>query len=326
MVMRIMNYKKILLLLFVFQLVFELHAQQLPQFSQYVFNGLHVNPGYAGYKNEGYIQTTYRNQWVNFPGSPKTLSVTGDFSFNEGSMGLGVSYVSDKIGLTESNVGLLTFAYRIYTSDRGRLSLGVSGGFSEYVIDPSQMQVVDPNDPDVPMFRTSVFVPNMNTGLFYHTDGFYAGLSAYNMIGQKSRDEGDFEVYYHDFHYYFTMGGLMPLSADVTVKPSVLVKHVQGAPLNMDLNAMFLFKDRFWLGGSFRTNTRLFKDNLQDGLSNRNSVAMILEYFVTPSLRVGYAYDHNLNALSNLKNESHEISIGIYLKSKRDIIYNPRWF
>jgi hypothetical protein len=64
-------------------------AQQLPQFSQYIFNGLHINPAYAGYKGDGYIQTTYRSQWVNFPGAPQTLSFTADISANEGSMGLG---------------------------------------------------------------------------------------------------------------------------------------------------------------------------------------------------------------------------------------------
>jgi type IX secretion system PorP/SprF family membrane protein len=303
-----------------------LEAQQLPQFSQYIFNGLHINPGYAGYKNEGYVQTTYRSQWVNFPGAPRTMSLTADLSANEGRMGFGVSYVRDRIGLTESNLAMLTYAYRINTSDRGRLSLGISGGISEYAFDPSDIITVNPDDPTLPVSRIAATAPNMNTGVFYHTDRFYAGFSAYNLIGRRPLLREDIAVAFHDFHYYLTFGGMVDLSDNVQLKPSVLVKHVKGSPTSYDLNAMFLFMDRVWLGGSYRSNVRVFEDQLQENLSKRNAVALVMEYFITPGIRLGYAYDYNLNALNSYRNESHEISLGVYLRSKREIVYNPRWF
>lgn len=301
-------------------------SQQLPQFSQYIFNGLHINPGYAGYKNEGYVQTTYRSQWVNFPGAPRTLSLTADLSANEGSMGFGISYVRDKIGLTESNLGMLTYSYRINTGDRGRLSLGISGGISEYAFDPSDIITVNPDDPTLPASRVAATAPNMNTGIFYHNDGFYAGISAYNMIGRKALLREDVAIAFHDLHYYLTFGGMIYLSDNVQLKPSVLVKHVKGAPTSYDLNAMFLFMDKVWLGGSFRSNVRVFEDQLQENLSKRNAAALVMEYFITPGMRLGYAYDYNLNALNSYRNESHEISLGVYLRSKREIVNNPRWF
>jgi type IX secretion system PorP/SprF family membrane protein len=301
-------------------------AQQLPQFSQYIFNGLHINPGYAGYKNEGYVQTTYRSQWVNFPGAPRTMSLTADLSANEGRMGFGVSYVRDRIGLTESNLAMLTYAYRINTGDRGRLSLGISGGISEYAFDPSDIITVNPDDPTLPVSRVAATAPNMNTGIFYHNDRFYAGISAYNMIGRQALLREDIAVAFHDFHYYLTFGGMVDLSDNVQLKPSVLLKHVKGSPTSYDLNAMFLFMDRVWLGGSYRSNVRVFEDQLQENLSKRNAVALVMEYFVTPGLRLGYAYDYNLNALNSFRNESHEISLGVYLRSKREIVNNPRWF
>jgi len=301
-------------------------SQQLPQFSQYIFNGLHINPGYAGYKNEGYIQTTYRSQWVNFPGAPRTLSVTADFSANEGSMGFGVSYVRDRIGLTESNSGMLTYSYRISTGYRGRLSLGISGGISEYAFDPSDITTVNPDDPTLPASRVAATAPNINTGVFYHNDRFYAGISAYNMIGRKALIREDIAVAFHDLHYYLTVGGMINLSDNVQLKPSVLVKHVKGAPTSYDLNAMFLFMDKVWFGGSFRSNVRVFEDQLQENLSKRNAAALVVEYFITPAIRFGYAYDYNLNALNSYRNESHEISLGVYLRSKREIVNNPRWF
>lgn len=303
-----------------------IQAQQLPQFSQYIFNGLHINPGYAGYKNEGYIQTTYRSQWVNFPGAPRTMTLTADLSANEGKMGFGLSYVRDKIGLTESNLGMLTYAYRINTGDRGRLSLGISGGISEYAFDPSDIITVNPDDPTLPASRVAATAPNMNMGLFYHTDRFYAGFSAYNLIGRKALMREDIAVAFHDFHYYLTFGWMVDLTDQVQLKPSVLVKHAKGSPTSYDLNAMFLFKEKIWFGGSYRSNVRVFDDRLQQNLSKRNALALVMEYFISPGLRLGYAYDYNLNALNSSRNESHEISLGVYLSGKREIVYNPRWF
>jgi len=317
------SFKGILVL--VMMISMSVQAQQLPQFSQYIFNGLHINPAYAGYKGDGYIQTTYRSQWINFPGAPKTLSFTADLSANEGRMGLGVTYLKDQIGLTESNLGMLTYSYRIATGDKSMLSLGVSAGISEYAFDPTRMVTVNP-DPLLPSSRVAATSPNLNTGLFFHSDKFYAGLSAYNLIGRRSLLRQDIAVAFHDFHYYLTFGGMVRLADDVQFKPSVLIKQVKGSPTSYDLNAMFLFQERVWLGGSFRSNVRVFEDQLQQDLSKRNAVALVMEYFVSSSMRVGYAYDYNLNALNSYRTESHELSVGVYLNRQRKIIYNPRWF
>lgn len=319
---------KITLIVVMIHLFSQVNAQQLPQFSQYIFNGLHVNPGYAGYKNEGYIQSTYRSQWMNLPGAPKTMSISADLSANEGKMGFGISYVSDQIGLTESNLGMLTYAYRINTGDQGRLSLGISAGLAENIFDPSSIVTVDPDDSYLPENRISTLTPKANTGLFYHNDNFYAGIAAYNLLSTRSSklQKQELGTSFNDAHYFFTMGGMLNLNDDIKVKPSLLIKHVKGSPSNYDLNAMVLLMDKVWLGTSYRSNFRVFKDQLQDDLSKRNALAFVGEYFVTSRVRIGYAYDHNLNALSNYKNQSHELSIGFYLKSKKEIVYNPRWF
>ncbi|QDH81133.1 type IX secretion system membrane protein PorP/SprF [Echinicola soli] len=304
----------------------ESQSQQLPQFSQYIFNGLHINPGYAGYKQEGYVQATYRSQWTNFPGAPKTLSLSADFSANEGTMGFGVLFLNDELGAARTTGGLLTYAYRIQTGHESFLGIGVSAGVSEYALDHSML---DPNDyPDDVLSdgMTNLYTPNMNAGIFFNTSDFYIGLSAYNMIGKKQVKREDIALAYHDFHYYLTAGTLLPLSNAVKFKPSILVKEVKGAPTNFDLNAMFLFHERLWLGGSFRSNVKWWKDNLDDRLSNRNAVALILELFATPDLRIGYAYDQNLNVLSGMRHNSHEISLGYYLSPRKARMRNQRWF
>ncbi len=149
----------------------EVVGQQLPQFSQYIFNGLHINPAYAGYKTQGYIQSTYRNQWVSFPGAPQTFTVTADLSANEGMMGFGASFLTDRIGPAETSTALLTYSYRIQTGKESFLSLGVSGGASQYAID-GDWEFNDPNDPNIPEGRINTWTPNLNAGLFFNTNRF----------------------------------------------------------------------------------------------------------------------------------------------------------
>ena len=319
--------KNLALVILLFLVATELSfSQQLPQFSQYIFNGLHVNPGYAGYKGEPYIQSTYRSQWINFPGAPETFTVTADFSANEGTMGFGFSLMSDNLGPARTTGGLLTYAYRIQTGKKSWLGLGVSAGVSEYAIDGNLLDPNDFPDSEIPVGTINLFTPNLNSGLFFHNDKFYAGFSVYNMIGKKSLEKEDVALAYHDFHYYLTAGYLLDLGETVKFKPSFLIKEVKGAPTNYDINAMFLFYERIWVGGSYRSNMKIWNDNLQENLSNRNALAAVIEIFPTDRLRIGYAYDHNLNVLQDYRNNSHEFSIGFYMIPRKAVMRNQRWF
>lgn len=320
------KYKKYGLLVVFLAFAGLVNGQQLPQYSQYMFNGLNINPGYAGYKNEGYIQSTYRNQWTNFPGAPRTMTVTADLSANEGTMGFGVSFTDDRIGPTVNSGGLITYAYRLRTGFKSHLSLGISGGFSRYSLDPSMLVPNDQDDPLIPDGRVNVTIPNINSGLFFNTEKFYAGFSMYNMIGKSAARKEDVALGYHDLHYYLTAGALLKINETVQFKPSFLITQVKGSPTSYDINAMFLFKERLWLGGSLRSNASAFETLLQEDLVRRNAVAVIVEFFATSDLRVGYAYDHNLNVLNSYGNNSHEISLGYYIRSKNTEMKNPRWF
>ncbi|MFD2037346.1 type IX secretion system membrane protein PorP/SprF [Belliella marina] len=315
-----------MIMLMVLMTIGSVESQQLPQFSQYIFNGLHINPGYAGYKGQPYIQSTYRDQWVGFPGAPRTFTITADLSANEETMGFGISMMSDRLGPVTTNSGMLSYAYRIQTGRKSFLGLGVSAGASEYALDGSMLDPNDQNDPNIPEGKVNLFTPNMNAGLFFHTDRFYAGFSTFNLIGRNTLRREDISLAFHDFHYYLTAGVLVPLGGAVEFKPSFLIKEVKGAPTSYDLNAMFLFNERVWVGGSYRSNVQLGMDHLQSNLNQRNAVAMIVEIFATPYLRLGYAYDHNLNVLSDFRNNSHELSVGYYIPSRNVKMRNPRWF
>jgi type IX secretion system PorP/SprF family membrane protein len=252
--------------------------------------------------------------------------VTADLSANEGTMGFGLSLMSDNLGPAKTTGGLLTYAYRIKTGARSFLGLGVSAGFSQYSLDGSMLDPNDFPDSQIPEGRINLLTPNLNTGLFFHNDKFYAGFSVYNMVGKNALEKEDVALAYHDFHYYLTMGYLFDLSDNVKFKPSFLIKEVKGAPTSYDINAMFLFMERLWVGGSYRSNMKIWNDNLLEGLNNRNAVAAILEIFPTERLRLGYAYDHNLNVLNAYRNNSHELSVGFYITPRRAVMKNQRWF
>ncbi|MBS9523583.1 type IX secretion system membrane protein PorP/SprF [Litoribacter alkaliphilus] len=302
-------------------------GQQLPQFSQYIFNGLHINPGYAGYKGEPYVQSTYRSQWMDFPGAPRTFTVTADLSANEGRMGFGASILSDRLGPSQTSGALLTYAYRLQTGYDSFLGFGVSAGVTEYVIDGSIFNPNDHGDIHVPEGRNNMFAPNMNAGVFWHNSKYYAGLSAFNLVGRQALEREDLALAYHNFHFYFTAGALFPVSEQVQFKPSFLIKEeTGGAPTSYDLNGMFLFMERLWLGASYRSNLDLGSEQLQANLNRRNAVAFIVEFFALSNLRLGYAYDHNTNVLNNYRNNSHELSVGYYVTPRNVRMKNPRWF
>jgi type IX secretion system PorP/SprF family membrane protein len=291
-------------------------SQQLPQFSQYMFNSLHINPGYAGYKNEGYVHASYRNQWLGFPGAPKTMTLTAELSLNEGKTGAGISVLSDKIGATETKMFLATYARRIQVSKYSFLGLGMSSGFSQYSLDGTKLKMNDVGDVLLPPGVVSKTVPNLNIGVFYNSEKVYLGISAYNLIGKSQLKTRDYVYTEHDRHYFFTGGGLVRVNKEVQFKPSFLVKHVKGSPTSVDLNAMFLLNNKVWVGGSYRTNTRVFGDMLQVRKELNTSTALvgIAEIFVTKDLRVGYSFDYNLNILNTRNASSHEISLGYYLR------------
>lgn len=284
------------------------YAQQIPQFSQYSFNALHINPAYAGYKIEPFVQATYRSQFMSFPGAPRTFSITGDMASNDESMGFGFSLLSDRLGASDVQSILLTYSYKVQLGRDSFLALGLSAGTSEYSIDGTRLLPDDPSDGTIPMERLNLFTPNLNTGVFFHSERFFSGLSMYNLVGKRFLQNEDLSLATHDIHYFFQVGGILPVSDQTLFKPSILIREDFSAPTSFDLNAMFLFNDTVWLGTSYRSSA--------GSATSRNALAFLFDFFVTDQFRFGYAYDFNLSPTSNFRNNSHEFSLGYYLGEK----------
>jgi type IX secretion system PorP/SprF family membrane protein len=320
---------KILTILGAMQLIFGFaHAQQDAQFSQYMFNGIYVNPAYAGYREQLNLHAFYRNQWTGITGAPQTMSVAVDAIANSGNVGLALQVSSDRIGAQRNQAAYASYAYRIRTNEDGsaRLAFGIGVGAVQLGINGA---LLNPNDPEInqPIGMQSTIVPDARAGVYYSDNRFYVGLSMDNLVSQY------IDIAEYSFipkpkpHYYLTAGLLLPLSQDIQLKPSFLLKDDRGGPTSLDLNAFLILGNRLWIGGSYRTGVKLYdKDYLQKDLSNVNSAVAAVQLFATTNLRIGYAYDFSIGPLQGYSGGTHEISIGYFFTIRDTRMRSPRYF
>ena len=321
--------KKIFLLAGLFSAAgLQVQAQQDAQYSQYMFNGIYINPAYAGYKEQLNLHAFYRTQWTGVEGAPKTFSLAVDAIANDGNVGLALQFSNDKIGAQSRSAVYASYAYRIRMNADGsaRLALGLSAGLMQNGIDGAGLTPNDPED-DMPGGLQKNLVPDARAGIFYSDNKFYAGLSFDNLIAQYMESRKRNYVPETEVHYYLTAGMLVPINEDFQLKPSFLLKDDLGGPTSLDLNAFLLYKDIIWLGGSYRTRVNLYnKDYLQKNLMYRNSAVGAIEVFPIPNLRVGYAYDLSLGALQGYSSGTHEISLGFTFNKTNVRMATPRVF
>ncbi|RZK54198.1 MAG: type IX secretion system membrane protein PorP/SprF [Pedobacter sp.] len=307
-------------------------AQQDAQYSQYMFNGIYINPAYAGYKEQLNVHSFYRNQWTGITGAPKSMSLAVDAIANSGNVGLAFQVASDKLGAQNSVSAYANYAYRLRVgkSESSRLALGVGLGVLQQGIDGNNLNARDEGDNFIPVGNQNEIVPDARAGVFYSDDRFYAGFSADNLIAQYILNQRNLSVYFQTpkTHFYLTAGMLLPINESVQLKPSFLLKDDRGGPTSLDINAFVLLGNKIWVGGSYRTAVKLYnKSYLQSNLQKTNSAVGMVEFFATNFLRLGYAYDQTLSSLAGYSGGSHEISVGFTIKPKKGIkMLTPRYF
>ncbi|WEK18825.1 MAG: type IX secretion system membrane protein PorP/SprF [Candidatus Pedobacter colombiensis] len=321
--------RKVLQLTIGLMLLFNLaNAQQDGQFSQYMFNGIYINPAYAGYKEQLNLHAFYRNQWTGIQGAPKVLSLAVDAIANNGNVGLALQVSSDRLGAQRNESVYGNYAYRIRMNAEGtsRLAFGLGVGAVQLGIDGMLLNPNDP-EPNQPVGMLSTILPDARVGAYYSDDRFYAGFSADNLLSQYI-DVGKYAyIAQPKPHYYLTAGVLLPLSQDILLKPSFLLRDDRGGPTSLDVNAFVIFAERFWLGGSYRTGVKLYSKNyLQKNLSTLNSAVAAMQIFPTQNLRVGYAYDFSIGPLQGYSSGTHELSLGYFFNRKNTRMLTPRYF
>lgn len=288
-------------------------AQQHALFSHYMFNGLYINPAYAGSKD--FVSSTLiaRKQWAGFEGSPSTQIASLHAPLNNKKVGLGAVISNDKIGITSQTDFYGSYAYHV-PMDNGKLSLGLSGGFSYFKSRFSDLIVWDPDDTLYSTNSLSNILPNFGAGMYYYTKKFYAGLSVPQILSydpeQSFHIDVD-EVHQVSRHYYFTAGGILSTRGELKYRPSFMLKYSTAAPLQYDINLNVLISEIIWVGASYRSS---------------DAVMLLLEYQVDKKLRIGYSYDMTLSEIRNYSSGSHEIIIGYDFGFNVLKVKTPRYF
>lgn len=331
-------YQSIILLSLVFAGIKPANAQQNIQFTQYIFNAMSVNPAYAGYKEEWFGQMALRSQWTGLDGAPQTGQISFDGIVDPVTkrMGVGVQLSGDKLGPQSSTSAYANFAYRLRldAEDSRRLSFGLALGVTNYGLDGTQLNPVDREDRNLPAGQINNYVPDARFGVYYYTPKFYVGASVMDLLSGDSDNglfnwnSGTSENLKRKRHVYVIAGMISNISDDLRIRPSILLKEDFKGPTSLDLSAMFIFGEKVWIGGSYRTGLNLWnKQYSRDlNLTNTNSLAGVAQFYVNNKLRIGYSYDYLLNSLAQTQNGTHEITLGITFPRSFSRLLSPRFF
>jgi type IX secretion system PorP/SprF family membrane protein len=291
-----------------------LHAQQEVMVSQYMFNGLFLNPAYAGSHPFASASLLRREQWTGMPGAPTTSMFAIDAPLLGNALGGGLSVVHDRIGVTRETDVATHFSYSIRVSDEARLAFGVRAGLSLYSAQVGDLIYWDENDPLYAGTIRNTPVGRFGAGLYWYGRSSYLGISipTLHALDDRVADASRSGLrQYFERHMYINAGHVIELNELFDVKPSVLIKYQAEATPQVDINCNVLYRDRIWLGAGYRTGDAL--------------VAM-LEYQVTGMVRAGYAYDMNTSKLRTYNGGSHEVMLGIDLGTEPIRIRSPRYF
>lgn len=309
-------------ILFLVAIVEGLYAQQDAQYTQYMYNTLSVNPAYAGSRGQLSIAALYRSQWVGLDGAPETFTLNLHSPIRNSRLGYGLSVVNDEIGdgvVQETHFDAVV-SYTIDVSLEGKLSFGLKAGgnllnldFNSLAQRPGQEEVVNGNN------IQNRFSPNFGVGLYYHTDRFYAGLSAPNILETEHFDNSQTDADSVSFlsaeriNFYLITGYVFDLNNDFKFKPALLTKAVGGAPLQVDISASFLFNDKFSFGAAYRWDA---------------AVSALAGFQISDQIMLGLAYDRETTDLggTQFNDGSFEVFLRFELVRSFERLVSPRFF
>lgn len=318
-------------------------AQQRPQYTQYIFNNYLLNPALSGIENYTDIKVGYRKQWVGIENAPQTSFVTANWKLGDDYVwknalslpdhgdnpmsrnymqnytsspahhGMGVIATLDKAGaITRLDAGL-TYAYHLQMSGALNLSVGVSAGLTRVGLDVNALDFGDPTrvDPSVSNAIISQVKPDLGVGVWLYGARFFAGASVQQILPQKLTFTNDskYNTGKEVAHFFVTTGYRLFVDDEISVTPSVMFKQVSTAPVSVDLNMKMSFKDKFWIGGSYR------KDDSFSGMAGVN---------INKLFNLTYAYDFTTSRLNTVSNGSHEIVLGLQLNNIYEVLSTQR--
>lgn len=288
------------------------YAQQDAQYTQYMYNTVNVNPAYAGSRGMMSVFLMHRTQWVGLDGAPVTNTLSVNTPLANSNMGLGVSVVNDRIGVSDENNISADVSYSIKTSEDYKLSFGVKASASLLSVDFSRLTLLPGDGPIVDQNNISNrFTPNIGAGVYLHSENTYIGLSVPHFLETRHYDDNVTSVASEQMHLYLIGGKVFDLTPGIRFKSAFLTKMVNGAPLQVDVSGNFLFNEKFVGGVAWRWGA---------------AFSALAGFQINDSWYIGYTYDMETTKLANYNSGSHELFLRFELFKNYDRIVSPRFF
>jgi type IX secretion system PorP/SprF family membrane protein len=297
------------------------YAQQIALSSNYLFNEFLINPGATGSKEYIPVQLNFRKQWVQFPGSPTTQSLSCHAQVAE-RMGFGGYLFNDVAGPSRRTGMNISSAYhlRLDQKDEHRLGLGLSLSLTQHLIDVNQLTTYLPDDPAVLRGYNNQMVPDANFGAYYHfKDKAFAGISAHNLIElRKDLYEFNASIANPLVRTYYLFGGYnFALGKNFGLKTVALGQLIETGTFQVDGSLIGTYKNMIWLGASYR---------------HTDAIVGLIGGQAGP-FKFGYAYDYTLSDIGDYSTGSHEVFLELQIYTtdqaktpwlKRNRIYAPK--
>lgn len=300
--------KIIILLTFANVITAQLFAQQEAQFAQFVDNQLFVNPAYAG--STGGLNATllHRDQWIGFDGSPRTSTFTLNTPLSYESVGVGLSFVNDRIGPLNQNMIYGDFSYSLRFNNKSRLSFGVKAGMNVISLNTAVLSTSSGNDAALNTDIRNQINPNIGFGIYYRSKNWFVGGSSPKLL-QRSYDGLSLNL--EKRHYFVNTGMVLSLNDSWKLRPVAQAKLTEGAPLSLDFSVAGIYRETLFLGTIYRLGA---------------ATGIYCQYQATPSLRIGAATELGLTAIRQYNNGTFELLLSYDFARKISGIKSPRYF
>jgi type IX secretion system PorP/SprF family membrane protein len=289
-------------------------AQQDPQYNLYQFNQMIINPAYAGSRDALAITALRRDQWVSFPGAPKTTCLSGHAPILNKNIGLGATIIRDEIGPRSTTGFYANFAYILKLSQKFKLSFGLNGGYNRYQFDFNKI-TFQKDEATPELFQTlTKGTLDVNAGLYLRSNSFFMGLSATHINNpsvytyESTLGTNGKVTYKVVTHLFFTIGNSFVINENVVFAPTILVKQVSNE-VGADLNLNFFLYKRMWLGAFYRAGY---------------GPGALMQFYATDKLRLGLSYDTGLSDARKL-GSSFEVMVGFDFSGTKSKMINPRF-
>lgn len=318
------------LILCLLAMPFIIRAQQRPQYTQYIFNNFLLNPALSGMENYTDLKIGHRQQWQGIKGAPTTTFVsahmvlgdkylwrnalslpengdppmgrnyTQNYTASPAHHGIGFIGMNDKAGPLSFLDLAVTYAYHLKLQNTLNLSVGTAIGISRTSIDVNALILENPNDPALSNAGKTQVKPDLSLGMWLYGARFFAGASVQQILQQDISFSPEYNQGREVGHYFLTAGYKLFVDDEISATPSLMLKKVGNIPISYDANIKVAFKDRFWLGGSYRKG---------------DSFAALAGINFSNVFNITYSYDYATSRLRSYTSGSHELVLGFQLNN-----------